>query len=85
MFGPGKILITSTSEDLEQKVLKISLKKTFVVSCHISKVFEKTRVESVEFTVLGVEVKTLKNAPQKAGKLLCPSSASQAGSLTSIP
>lgn len=31
VFGLGKILITSTSEVSEQKMLKISLKKTLVV------------------------------------------------------
>lgn len=41
IFGPGKILITSASEDSEQKVLKISLQKTLVVSGQISKVYEK--------------------------------------------
>lgn len=79
MFGPGKILITSTSEDSDQKVLKISLNKTFVVSCHISKVYEKNRVENVEFKVL----KTLKITKGRQGavpKLCIPS-----GSLTCTP
>lgn len=53
MFGLGKILITSASEISEQKVLNISLKKTLVVSCHISKTYEKTRVESVQFSLEG--------------------------------
>lgn len=51
-------MITSTSEDSGQKVLKISLKKTLVVSCNISKVYERNRVESIEFRVISVEVKT---------------------------
>lgn len=53
-------MITSTSEDSGQKVLKISLKKTLVVSCNISKVYERNRVENIEFRVISVEVKTLK-------------------------
>lgn len=53
MFGLGKILITSTSEVSEQKALKISLKKTLVVSCHISKIYEKNGVESVQFSLEG--------------------------------
>lgn len=53
MFGLGKILITSASEVSEQKVLKISLRKTLVVSCHVSNIYEKNRVESLQFSLEG--------------------------------
>lgn len=53
MFGLGEILITIASEVSEQKVLKISLKKTLVVSCHISKMYEKNRAESLQFSLEG--------------------------------
>lgn len=64
MFGLGEILITIASEVSEQKVLKISLKKTLVVSCHISKMYEKNRAESLQFSLEGWSY-NIKSIPQR--------------------